>query len=176
MPHRALVERGYKGKIYQTGGAANPEFLKVGGKAVEGGLVLQSPFIVAEQLPEGYPTKKTAVDFLKKYEARFGPRSAFAPFAWDAVKLMEAAVPGALKKAQPGTALFREALRNELEKVKGVVGVSAVYTMSPNDHSGIDELGMSVIKIQNGVWKLEDYAAFKSVQITTKKSEHRGKK
>jgi hypothetical protein len=48
--------------------------------------------------------------------------------------------------------------------------------MSPNDHSGIDELGMSVIKIQNGVWKLEDYAAFKSVQITTKKSEHRGKK
>lgn len=160
-PHRGLTERGYKGLIYQTGGAANPEFLRVGGKAVEGGYVLQSPFIVAEQLPDGYPTKKAAVEFLKKYESKFGPRSAFAPFAWDALKLLESAIPVALKKAKPGTPQFRAALRDALESSKGVVGSSAVYTMSPTDHSGINQLGMSVIKIANGQWKLEAHADYK---------------
>ena len=160
-PHRNLTERGYKGIIYQTGGAANPEFLKVGGKAVEGGYVMQSPFLVAEQLPDGYPTKKAAVEFLKIYESKFGPRSAFAPFTWDGIKLVEAAVPAALKISTPGTPQFREALRDALEKTRGLIGASAVYTMSPNDHSGINELGMSVIKIENGKWKLEDHAKFK---------------
>jgi len=161
-PHRSLVEHGYKGKIYQTGGAANADFLRVGGKSVEGAYLPAPPVIVAEQLPDGYPTKQTALEFLKIYEAKYGQgsRSTFAGHLWDAVKLLEASIPVALKKGKPGTVQFREALRDALENCKDVKGVSAVYSMTPADHSGINQLGVAMIRIENGGWKLDDHADF----------------
>lgn len=160
LPHTALVERGYKGKIYQTGGAANADFLRVGGKALEGSFLPASPVLVAEQLPNGYPTKAEALKFAKAYEGKYGPRSTFASHIWDALKIVEAAVPKALKKAKPGTPAFRQALRDAIETTKGYNGAYAVFNMSPTDHSGVDQRGMSVIKIENGKWKLEDHAKF----------------
>jgi len=161
MPHRALIERGYKGKIYQTGGVANADFLRVGGKSVDGGYLPASPVLVAEQMPDGYPTKAEAFKFIKAYEAKFGPRSTFAAHIYDAIKVIENAVPKALKSAKPGTEKFREALRTAIEETKGLTGAMAVYTISPTEHSGVNQLGMALIKIENGKWKLEDHADFK---------------
>ena len=160
MPHRALIERGYKGKIYQTGGAANSDFLRVGGKDVEGAFLPASPVLVAEQLPKGYPTKNEALAFVKAYEAKYGPRSTFASHIWDALKIVEAAVPKALKMGNPGTEEFREALRTEIENVKGLVGAGAVFSLSKSDHSGVNQLGMAMIRIEKGKWRLEDHADF----------------
>jgi branched-chain amino acid transport system substrate-binding protein len=161
-PHLDLIKLGYKGKIYQSGGAANSEFLRVGGEALDSAYVVQSPFIVAPQLPDGYPIKEPALQFMKLYEAKYGhPASAFAAFAWDSLRLVETAIPVALKKANPGTVEFREALRSALEHLSDVVGVSAIYTLSPTDHTGIDERSMSVIRIVNGGWKLDQLAAAK---------------
>ena len=39
LPEKTLKERGYKGKYYQTHGVANADFLRVGGKDVEGTLL-----------------------------------------------------------------------------------------------------------------------------------------
>jgi len=161
LPHLALIERGYKGKIYQTGGAANADFLRVGGKALEGSFLPASPVLVAEQLPNGYPMKKSALEFVNAYEAKFGPRSTFAGHAWDGLKIFEEAVPKALKSGKPGTEQFREALRTAIENTKGHKGALAVFTLSPTDHSGVDQLGMAVVRIENGHWKLEDHADFK---------------
>lgn len=161
MPHLALIERGYKGKIYQSGGAANADFLRVGGKAVEGAFLPCSPVLVAEQLPNGYPTKKEALKFAKAYESKYGPRSTFASHTWDALKIIESSAQIALKTAKPGTPQFREALRAALEGTKGIVGAGAVFTLSPTDHSGVNELGMSVVQIQKGAWKLVYNADFK---------------
>jgi branched-chain amino acid transport system substrate-binding protein len=161
-PHLALIDRGYKGKIYQSGGSVNPDFLRLGGKAVEGSFNEQSPFVIAEQLPDGYPIKKPALEFLKQYESKYGSRASYAAYGGDAVRLLEAAIPVVLKKGlKPGTVQFREALRDALENSKDVVGLSAVFTMTPTDHTGINELGMCVMKVENGQWKLEQYAAFK---------------
>lgn len=160
MPHVALVEHGFRGKIYQTGGAANADFLRVGGKSVEGAFLPASPVLVAEQLPKGYPTKDEALRFVRAYEGKFGPRSTFASHVWDAVKVIEAAVPKALKTARPGTPQFREALRHAIEETKGLKGAGAVFTLSASDHSGVNHLGMSVLRIDKGTWKLEDYARF----------------
>lgn len=161
LPHVALVERGYKGKIYQSGGSANAEFLRVGGKAVEGSYILAPAVLVAEQLPDGYPTKKEALKFAKAYESKFGPRSMFASLVWDALKIVEAAVPKGLKSAKPGTEKFREALRAAIENTKRLVGAGAVFTLSPTDHSGVDQLGLSVVQVENGKWKLEDHANYR---------------
>jgi branched-chain amino acid transport system substrate-binding protein len=162
LPHRALADRGYKGKIYQSGGgAANSDFLRVGGKAVEGGYLPASPVLVASQLPNGYPTKAEAMKFTKAYESKYGPISTFAAHAWDALNIIEAAVPKALKSGNPGTEKFREGLRSAIENTKGYKGAFAVFNLSPTDHSGVNEYGMSVVKIDKGTWKLEDYAKFK---------------
>jgi len=161
LPHVALVERGYKGSIYQSGGAANDAFLKLGGKALEGSFMLAPPVVAAEQFPDGYPGKKEALEFVKLYEPKFGPRSMFAGLAWNALKMVEAAVPKALKVAKPGTEKFRAALRDAIENFKGLHVSGAVITMTPTDHTGIDQLGMSVLRVEGGKWKLEDYAEFK---------------
>jgi len=158
MPHVALIERGYKGKVYQSDGAANSEFLKVGGKALEGGYVSASPVLVAEQLPNNYPNKASALKFVTAYEGKFGPRSTFASHMWDALHIVEAAVPKALKAGKPGTPQFRAALRDAIEQTKGYKGAYAVFNMSPTDHSGVDVTGIAMLKIENGKWKLDDYA------------------
>jgi len=161
-PHHNLVERRYKGKIYQSGGAVNPDFLRLGGKDVEGSYTVQTPFIVAEQLPDGYPTKKPALEFLKLYEAKYGARAAYAVSPWDSLTLLKVAIPAALKTgAKPGTPQFREALRTALENCKNVVGALAVFNLSPTDHAGVNQLGVTVIRIENGTWKLEEASAFK---------------
>jgi hypothetical protein len=72
MPHKAMIERGYKGKVYQTHAAATPDLVRIGGKDVEGSYVVSGPAVVAEQLPDSHPSKAAAVDFVTEYEAAYG--------------------------------------------------------------------------------------------------------
>lgn len=155
LPQQALFHRGYKGEVYHTGSIVSPDFLRIGGKAVEGALVPTSPFMVAEQLPDSYPIKQQAMAFLKAYKAKFGARSDFAAQMYDALGMLTAAVPKALKTAQPGTPAFREALRTALENTKGYKGVRAIYNFSPTEHAGISSSSMVMVRVENGAWKLE---------------------
>jgi len=155
LPAAALAERGYTGKVYQTHGVANNDFLRVGGKNVEGTLLPSGPVLVAAQLPAGHPVKKSASEYVAKYEAAYGKGSVstFGAHAWDAGLLMAAAVPQALKQAQPGTPAFRAALRDALEQVKELPGAHGIFTMSPNDHLGLDQRARVMVKIEKGAWK-----------------------
>ena len=114
MPHMAIVERGFKGKIYQTHAAASRDLMRVGGKAVEGAYVVSGPAVIAEQLPDNHPSKKVAIDFVQQYEKAYGPgsRNQFAGHGYDALLVLEKAVPLALKSGKPGTKEFRAALRS----------------------------------------------------------------
>jgi branched-chain amino acid transport system substrate-binding protein len=156
LPHTELVKRGYKGTIYQTQGVANNDFLRVGGKELEGGLVTVAPVLVAEQLPDSNPTKKPGVDFLQRYEAKYGAnsRSLFAATAWDVILMIQQASKDALKKAKPGTPEFRSALRDGLENLHEFVASEGVFTMSAKDHNGVDGRSQVLVKIENGGWKL----------------------
>ena len=156
LPHVALIERGYKKGIYHNHGTVNAEFIKVGGKAVNGAVAVTGPLVVPEELPDGHPTKKISLDFTKRYESTFGAgtRNAFAGYAYDGMLILNAAVPAALKKAKPGTAEFREALRAALETVRNVVGTHGVYNMDPQNHNGLDERARVVVHVQNGAWHL----------------------
>ena len=157
LPQRALKERGYAGKYYQTHGVANNDFLRVGGKDVEGTFLPSGPVLVAAQLPADHPVKKSALEYVAKYEKAYGAGSVstFGGHAWDAGKLMEAAVGPALKKAKPGTLEFRIALRDSLEAVKEVAGAHGVFNMSPGDHLGLDQRARVMVKIEGGAWKYQ---------------------
>ncbi|MDO9403261.1 MAG: ABC transporter substrate-binding protein [Polaromonas sp.] len=157
LPQQALKDRGYAGKFYQTHGVANADFLRVGGKAVEGTFLPSGPVLVAAQLPANHPVRKTALDYVSKYEAAFGKGtvSTFGAHAWDTGLLLQAAVPAALKKAKPGTPEFRAALRDALESVKEVSGAHGVFNMSATDHLGLDQRARVMVKIENGTWKYQ---------------------
>ncbi|NMG37528.1 ABC transporter substrate-binding protein [Azoarcus sp. TTM-91] len=156
LPQKTLKERGYAGKYYQTHGVANNDFLRVCGKDCEGTFLPAGPVLVADQLPDDNPVKKSALAYITKYEAAHGKGSVstFGAHAWDAGVLMTAAVPEALKKAKPGTPEFRAALRDALENVKEVPGAHGVFNMSPNDHLGFDQRARVMVQIQGGAWKL----------------------
>jgi branched-chain amino acid transport system substrate-binding protein len=151
-----LRRRGYKGIIYLNQGVANNDFLRVGGKELEGAVFSVSPVLVAEQLPDANPIKKVAMDYVRRYEAKFGPgsRTLFGATAWDAWLILERAIPIALKTAQPGTVEFRRALRDAMEQTKELVGTQAVFNLSPVDHSGGDQRGQVLVQIRDGKWKL----------------------
>jgi branched-chain amino acid transport system substrate-binding protein len=155
-PQKELAARGYKGKIYQTHGAANPDFLRVVGKDGNGTLLPIGPMLVFEQLPDSNPLKKSAAEYITKYETKYGKgsRSTFGGHAWDAYVLLANAVPEALKKAKPGTKEFRAALRDALEGEKEVVATHGVYTMTAQDHNGLDNRARTMIKIDDGKWVL----------------------
>ncbi|OUM03505.1 ABC transporter substrate-binding protein [Variovorax sp. JS1663] len=157
LPQKTLKERGYAGKIYQTHGVANGDFLRVGGKDVEGTLLPSGPMLVASQLPDSHPVKKSAKAYVEAYEAANGKGSVstFGGHAWDAGLIMSAAIPVALKSAQPGTPAFRAALRDALEGVKNVAGAHGIFTMSATDHLGLDQRARVMVKIENGAWKYQ---------------------
>ena len=156
LPQKTLKERGYTGKIYQTHGAANGDFLRVGGKDVEGTILPAGPVLVASQLPDSNPIKKVATEYVKKYEAAHGAGSSntFGAHGNDAFILLSAALPVAMKAGKPGTPEFRAALRDAIEGLKDVVYTQGVVTMTKDDHVGQDKRARVMVTIENGAWKL----------------------
>lgn len=157
LPQKALKERGYAGKIYQTHGVANNDFLRVCGKDCEGTYLPAGPVLVTEQLANDHPVKKSAMAYVTAYEAAQGKGSVstFGAHAWDVGVLLQQAVPVALKKAQPGTKEFRAALRDALEGVRNAAGAHGIFNMSPKDHLGLDQRAAVMIQIVDGKWVMQ---------------------
>ena len=156
LPQKTLKERGYAGKIFQTHGVANADFLRVGGKDVDGTILPAGPVLVAAQLPDANPVKKAGLEYVQKYDAMYGAGSSstFGAHANDALALLGAAIPVAAKNAKPGTPEFRSALRDALEGLKDIVYSQGVATMTPDDHVGQDKRARVMVTIENGAWKL----------------------
>lgn len=150
LPEKTLIQYGWKGPIYQTHGIATPEFLQVGGKDVEGTLFPTQPVVVARTLPADHPVRKSALEFVNRYEAKNG-RDSVTQFAGDAAgvyPLLDQAVARTLKTAQPGSVAFRETLRTQLEQTHNLQVPQGVVNMSPQDHVGLDQRAsvMGIVK------------------------------
>lgn len=155
LPHATLVNQGYKGRIYQTHGAATPDFIRLGGKKVEGAFMAASLMLVINEIPDSHPSKKMAQGYIAAYERLHGMKPAtFGANVYDAGLMLQKAVPEALKKGKPGTAEFRTGLRDALEQVKEFVGTQGVYNMTPQDHSGFDARGRVMMTLKGGAWRL----------------------
>ncbi|WP_244814110.1 ABC transporter substrate-binding protein [Caballeronia sp. Lep1P3] len=154
LPQRTLVERGYKGAIYQTHGIATPEFIKLGGKDVEGTLFPTQPVVVARTLPADHPSKKAALAFVSAYEDKYG-QGTVTQFAGDAAGVyprLQDAAGRALRTAKPGTQAFRVALRSELAHAHELVVPNGVVNTSASDHVGLDQRASVMGVIHNGAF------------------------
>jgi branched-chain amino acid transport system substrate-binding protein len=157
MPEKAIVERGYKGKIYQTHAAATPDLVRIGGKDVEGTYVVSGPAVVAEQLPDSHPSKKASIDFVTNYEKANGPgsRNQFAGHSYDFEIVMKKIVPVALKKGKPGTPEFRAALRDAMETMGRTVFSHGVMNWTKDDHWGYTNETGVMLKVEGGKFVVE---------------------
>lgn len=156
LPYLALAERGYKGQIYGTSALINPDFVRVGGAAVQGLLVPAGPVVVAEQLPADNPIRKMSMAFRDAYQkANNAPTTdAFSAYAFDGWLVFLDAAKRASAKAQPGTPEFRAALRDAMTNTRELLGTHGVYNFKPTERHGSDERSCVVVRLDKGQWKL----------------------
>jgi branched-chain amino acid transport system substrate-binding protein len=156
LPHIALAERGFKGPQYTTPGVFNPDFLRLGGKALDGVMGAVGPVYAAGQLPASHPVRNQALDFIAKFKAINEDRgpNAFHAHSYDAVLIVQEIGKRALAKAKPGTQEFRSALRDEAYSLKELVGVHGVFNFKKGNPYGLDERGVVLMTVKDGTWKL----------------------
>src|SRR6266581_7120484 len=152
LPQTELRERGYKGLIYQTHGAASMDFIRIAGKAAEGVLMASGPVMDPEDQPDSALTKKPGLALDKAYETKYGAnsRSQFAGHSYDAFLVLERVIPVALKKAKPGTPEFREAIREALLTEREIAASQGVYNFTEKDRYGLDDRSRIILTVKNG--------------------------
>ncbi len=155
LPHMQLIDAGYKGPIFHTHGSASGAFIQIGGKKVEGALIVGPMLLVLDEIPDSVPSKKIATEFVSGYEHQFGSKPPiFGAGVFDAGLLLARAIPEAARKAKPGTPEFRAALRDALEGTRDLVVSQGVINLSPQDHSGFDQRGQALITVKDGKFVL----------------------
>lgn len=156
MPQKAVLERGFKGKVYQTHAAATKDFIRVAGKDAEGTFVVSGPAVIGDLLPDSNPSKKVAMDFVAKYDKAYGAgtHNQFAGHAFDALVTLEKAVPIAMKKAKPGTKEFRAAFKEAMETMGRTTFAHGVMNWTKDDHWGYTMDTGVMLQVKNGDWVL----------------------
>jgi branched-chain amino acid transport system substrate-binding protein len=152
LPQSALRERGYKGPIYQTHGAASMDFIRIAGASAEGVLMASGPVMNPEGQPDSALTKKPGLALNAAYEAKYGPssRSQFAGHSFDAFEILKRVIPVALKTAKPGTPEFREAIRAALLTEKELAASQGVYNFTDKDRYGLDDRARILLTVKDG--------------------------
>jgi branched-chain amino acid transport system substrate-binding protein len=152
LPQTELRERGYKGLIYQTHGAASMDFIRIAGKAAEGVIMASGPVMSPETQPDSALTKKPGLALVTAYEAKYGPnsRSQFAGHSYDAFEVLKRVIPVALKTAKPGTPEFREAIRQAFLTEREIPASQGVYNFTEKDRYGLDDRSRIILTVKDG--------------------------
>ncbi|MHB9130567.1 MAG: ABC transporter substrate-binding protein [Armatimonadota bacterium] len=133
--------------VFQCHGQPDAYYLKLAGAAANGTMMPSTKLMTASQLPMNDKQRNEVLEFVKAYQAnKLGELGTHSGYAWDAIQI----VCNALKKA--GT--DPEKLRAAIENTKGYVGVSGIYTMSADDHCGLNVSSLVMVKVVNGKWAL----------------------
>jgi len=152
LPQTELRERGYKGLIYQTHGAASMDFIRIAGKAAEGVIMASGPVMSPETQPDSALTKKPGLALNAAYEAKYGAnsRSQFAGHSYDAFEVLKRVIPTALKTAKPGTPEFREAIRQAFLSEREIAASQGVYNFTEKDRYGLDDRSRIILTVKDG--------------------------
>jgi branched-chain amino acid transport system substrate-binding protein len=156
LPQSALRDRGYKGLIYQTHGAAAMDFIRIAGSSAEGVIMAAGPVMAPEGQPDSALTKKPGLALNSAYEAKHGAntRSQFAGHMYDAFEVLKRVVPVALKTAKPGTPEFREAIRKALLSEKEIAASQGVYNFTETNRFGTDDRSRIILTVKNGKYEV----------------------
>jgi branched-chain amino acid transport system substrate-binding protein len=144
---KAVKDLGIDMPVYGSHGNARIEFVEGAGAAAEGFRFAAGKVLLPEAYGEGTEGYKVATAFIDSYTEQFGSApSTFAGHAYDSLYLITEAIGRIDGDVTP------EAIRDELEKTSGWVGVGGTFTMSPEDHNGISQDDLTMYEIQDGAW------------------------
>lgn len=155
-PAAALAQKAYrqlgpKVPVYQSHGIGNQVFLDAAGASADGLIAPIGRMLVADQLPQNDPQREVVSQLISAFKAKYGQSpSTFAGHAYDGFMIAVNAVK------EVGTDPNR--LRDAIEGVTNWPGASGVFTMTPQDHSGLSKEALVMVTVQNGKWKLADGA------------------
>jgi len=151
-PAAALAQKAYRqlgidAPVLQSHGIGNQVFLDTAGDSANGLVAPLGRLLVVDQLPADDPQAEVIAAFVAAYTEEYGEGpSTFAGHAYDGFQL----AIDALKEV--GT--DKTKIRDHLEAVDGFVGISGVFTMSPEDHSGLTQDALVLVTVENSNWKL----------------------
>src|ERR1700756_3756739 len=156
LPQSDLRDRGYKGLLYQTHGAASMDFIRIAGKAAEGVIMASGPVMSPETQADSALTKKPGLALDTAYEAKYAPnsRSQVAGHSYAAFELLKRIIPVALKTAKPGTPEFREAIRQAFLTEREIAATQGVYNFSEKDRYGLDDRSRIILTVKDGKYML----------------------
>ncbi|MFH5774168.1 ABC transporter substrate-binding protein [Paracoccus sp. NGMCC 1.201697] len=150
----SIVTRNYKQlaiglPLYQSHGVASDGFIELAGKdAAEGVRLPGTALLVAGLLADGDAQKPVVAAYKEAFEAKYKvPVSTFGGYAHDGFALLVDAITRA-GSTEP------EAIRNALETVSGLAGTTGIYTMSPENHLGLDLTAFRMLEIKDGDWTI----------------------
>jgi branched-chain amino acid transport system substrate-binding protein len=154
-PPQVIVTKNWKQlsmtiPLYQSHGFGSKRNIELAGGSAEGVLCPLGRLAVAEKLKEGHPQKAAVVKYQSEYEKRFkADVSNFGGYAWDALYL----VLDALKAEGYNKPKIRDFLET---KVKNWPGVSGIFNLNPDDHTGLNKDSFEMIVVKNGDWAFAD--------------------
>ncbi|MFP5212088.1 MAG: ABC transporter substrate-binding protein [Acidobacteriota bacterium] len=135
--------------LYQSHGVASPKFIELAGDAADGIVMPTGKILVADQLADSDPQKAVLLGYMAEYKKAYdAPVGGFGGYAYDAAHL--------LAKALAGTEGDKQKIRDNLEAIKGHVGVTGTFNFTPQDHNGLGDDAFVMVKIEKGAWKLLD--------------------
>jgi branched-chain amino acid transport system substrate-binding protein len=146
-----IKQMGLNLPLYQSHGVASKEFLKLVGSAADGTRLPAGAQAVAVQLPASDPQKKVVMDFKKEYEEHNKPLEV-SPLPGHGLDALMMAID-AMKRCN---CTDKAKLRDEIEKTKGFVATTGIFTYSPTDHMGLGLDAFHMVEIKNGDWVLVD--------------------
>jgi branched-chain amino acid transport system substrate-binding protein len=152
LPQSALRDRGYKGLIYQTHGAAAMDFIRIAGPSAEGVIMASGPVMDPEDQADSALTKKPGMALNSAYEAKYGAnsRSQFAGHSYDSFLVLARVLPVALSKAKPGTQEFRDAIREAFASEHEIAATQGVYNWTDKDRNGLDDRSRILLTVKDG--------------------------
>jgi len=147
---QAAKQLGIKVPIYGTHGNARMEFIQGAGDAAEGFIFPAGKILLPESYGKDTEEFKVATDFIDRFSAaNAGEKpSTFAGHAYDAINLIAEAAKRVSGELTPA------ALRDEIEKTSGMVGIGGTFTFSPTDHNGLTEKDINMYEVKGGAWTI----------------------
>lgn len=150
----SIVTRNYKQlaidlPLYQSHGVASDGFIELAGAAAAEGVRLPgTALLVAGLLKDGDPQQAPVNAYKTAFEGKYKtPVSTFGGYANDAFLILT----DSIKRAGSGES---EAIRDAIESTKGLAGTTGVYTLTAEDHLGLDLSAFRMLEIKDGKWTL----------------------
>jgi len=149
---RNVKQLGLTQALYLSPAVASRAFLENTGAAAEGVHIPVSAVLLAGKLPASHPQAAVAEAFRTAFESSLKePVSYGAGIAYDALKIAVGAIERVVAAGKPVTP---EAIRAEIEKTRGYVGLNGVVNMTPQDHMGLDSSAFIIAVVKDGDWQL----------------------